>query len=622
MPRGRGRCSTSRTSAPSSAPARTRYATLQWLLTNDLGRIEPGPGAVHAPARPRRRARRRRHHRLVGRTRALLRHAERVEHRPAARALARQPVDAPSRRHRADITASRAVLAVQGPHAARSCARCRRTRPRCRGSTCRRWGSGSSPAPATPARTVSRSTSPPTRRPGCGTRWSTPGITPAGLGARDTLRLEAGLPLHGHELGPGITPLQARLGWVVRWDKGDFRGPCTARSRSATRARAGCSTGSRSTAANPAARARSCRTTAREVGVVTSGNFSPTLGHAIAFAFLRPTRARRRGRGRRARQAVARSTSRRHAGSRARAGRPAEILAMVQELATTSASPTRSCSIRRVRSTSSAERSPRSSPRRRRDVAGFAIWFRTFSTWLGARHLARGSLRAARAPAWSAAVLLAAAAPARPASNGRCSTGTLARVLPVSRRSAGHWRWPPMRRAVQTPPISQMLVEERPSGSSSAAAARSGPSARTRREVSARRVDLAPVRRPPWRGTRFAVAKSASYGRGASSCTEIVTCASVGGESHTSSPERAVLDRPLRRVASWNSVRIAAKHAGPPRPGRVLHLVEAVVAHAREDAMRVVDPFALASGSGSGGALVSASALCSNRSRNGYQKNS
>ena len=50
------------------------------------------------------------------------------------------------------------------------------------------------------------------------------GVEPAGLGARDTLRLEAGLPLHGHELGPGITPLQAGLGWVVRWDKGDFRG--------------------------------------------------------------------------------------------------------------------------------------------------------------------------------------------------------------------------------------------------------------------------------------------------------------------------------------------------------------------------------------------------------------
>ena len=50
------------------------------------------------------------------------------------------------------------------------------------------------------------------------------GVSPAGLGARDTLRLEAGLPLHGHELGPGITPLQAGLGWVVSWDKGQFIG--------------------------------------------------------------------------------------------------------------------------------------------------------------------------------------------------------------------------------------------------------------------------------------------------------------------------------------------------------------------------------------------------------------
>ena len=50
------------------------------------------------------------------------------------------------------------------------------------------------------------------------------GIMPAGLGARDTLRLEAGLPLHGHELGEGITPLQAGLGWVVAWDKPSFSG--------------------------------------------------------------------------------------------------------------------------------------------------------------------------------------------------------------------------------------------------------------------------------------------------------------------------------------------------------------------------------------------------------------
>ena len=43
-------------------------------------------------------------------------------------------------------------------------------------------------------------------------------VAPIGLGARDTLRLEMGYPLHGHELGPGITPLQAGLSWVVAWD--------------------------------------------------------------------------------------------------------------------------------------------------------------------------------------------------------------------------------------------------------------------------------------------------------------------------------------------------------------------------------------------------------------------
>ncbi|HET9061417.1 MAG TPA: glycine cleavage system aminomethyltransferase GcvT [Acidimicrobiales bacterium] len=51
------------------------------------------------------------------------------------------------------------------------------------------------------------------------------GAVPAGLGARDTLRLEAALPLYGHELGPGTTPLDAGLGWVVAWDKpGGFAG--------------------------------------------------------------------------------------------------------------------------------------------------------------------------------------------------------------------------------------------------------------------------------------------------------------------------------------------------------------------------------------------------------------
>ena len=67
------------------------------------------------------------------------------------------------------------------------------------------------------------------------------GITPAGLGARDTLRLEAALPLHGHELGAGITSLQAGLGWVVRWDKGDFRGRAPLEAERERGSRADCS---------------------------------------------------------------------------------------------------------------------------------------------------------------------------------------------------------------------------------------------------------------------------------------------------------------------------------------------------------------------------------------------
>ena len=50
------------------------------------------------------------------------------------------------------------------------------------------------------------------------------GLKPAGLGARDTLRLEAGMALYGHEIDAGTTPYEANLGWVVKLAKGDFLG--------------------------------------------------------------------------------------------------------------------------------------------------------------------------------------------------------------------------------------------------------------------------------------------------------------------------------------------------------------------------------------------------------------
>lgn len=121
--------------------------------------------------------------------------------------------------------------------------------------------------------------------------WATvsaAGFTPAGLGARDTLRLEAGLPLHGHELGPGITPLQAGLGWVVRWDKGDFRGRAALeaeKERGVARRLRGLTVEGR----RPPREGQAIVSDGEVVGEVTSGNFSPTLGHGIALGFLPPS---------------------------------------------------------------------------------------------------------------------------------------------------------------------------------------------------------------------------------------------------------------------------------------------------------------------------------------------
>jgi aminomethyltransferase len=113
------------------------------------------------------------------------------------------------------------------------------------------------------------------------------GVQPAGLGARDTLRLEAGLPLHGHELGPGITPLQAGLGWVARFDKGDFRGRealLAERERGVTRRLRGLVVDGRQIPREGCA----VLMDGVAVGDVTSGNFSPMLEQGIALAFLPP----------------------------------------------------------------------------------------------------------------------------------------------------------------------------------------------------------------------------------------------------------------------------------------------------------------------------------------------
>ena len=127
---------------------------------------------------------------------------------------------------------------------------------------------------------------------GAATVWNAlreAGAIPAGLGARDTLRLEAGLPLHGHELGEGITTLQAGLEWVVAWNKPDFRGKSALtleKEHGLSRRLVGISIPGRRPARDGT---RVFDSNGSEIGFVSSGNFSPTLGHCVAMAFVKPS---------------------------------------------------------------------------------------------------------------------------------------------------------------------------------------------------------------------------------------------------------------------------------------------------------------------------------------------
>ena len=110
------------------------------------------------------------------------------------------------------------------------------------------------------------------------------GLVPAGLAARDTLRLEAGMPLYGHELARDIFPSQAGLGRVVASDKGDFIGRRALDLRPEARVLVGLVLEGRR-----AGRAGYGVYRADDlVGEITSGALSPTLGHPIALAYVDP----------------------------------------------------------------------------------------------------------------------------------------------------------------------------------------------------------------------------------------------------------------------------------------------------------------------------------------------
>ena len=114
------------------------------------------------------------------------------------------------------------------------------------------------------------------------------GVQPAGLGARDTLRLEAGMNLYGLDMDETVSPLAANMGWTIAWEpqERDFigRAALTAQKAAGTdklvglvlEAKGVLRTGQKVVFTNAAGEA--CE------GVITSGSFSPTLGFSVAFA--------------------------------------------------------------------------------------------------------------------------------------------------------------------------------------------------------------------------------------------------------------------------------------------------------------------------------------------------
>jgi aminomethyltransferase len=113
------------------------------------------------------------------------------------------------------------------------------------------------------------------------------GGKPCGLGARDTLRLEAAMPLYGHELNEDIDPLQAGLSWAVKLDKGEFIGRAALlrlREDKQRRQRVGLELAGKRIAREGAGLMHE----GREIGKVTSGTFSPTLSKSIAMAYIDP----------------------------------------------------------------------------------------------------------------------------------------------------------------------------------------------------------------------------------------------------------------------------------------------------------------------------------------------
>jgi aminomethyltransferase len=118
-------------------------------------------------------------------------------------------------------------------------------------------------------------------------------VTPCGLGARDTLRLEMGMALYGNDIDDTVTPLEANLGWLVKLKKGDFVGRdalVAQKEQGIPRKLVGFTLGDR----NIARHGYPVFYDGAPSGLVCSGTMSPTLGIPIGTCYL-PTSAAKEG---------------------------------------------------------------------------------------------------------------------------------------------------------------------------------------------------------------------------------------------------------------------------------------------------------------------------------------
>jgi aminomethyltransferase len=107
-------------------------------------------------------------------------------------------------------------------------------------------------------------------------------IKPAGLGARDTLRLEAGLMLYGNDINENITPLEVPLKWTVKFDKKEFIGKEALLTQQINRKLVGFEILEKRIARH----GNEVLMNGQKVGFVTSGSFSPTMKKSIGFCFV------------------------------------------------------------------------------------------------------------------------------------------------------------------------------------------------------------------------------------------------------------------------------------------------------------------------------------------------